>query len=133
MATRIGHTATLLLGATLIAILGSGRASAQCVGDCNGDGEVMINELILGVDIALGTDPVSACEAFASGGEVTISQLIKGVNNALDGCPVVSSPTPTATPTVTPTGTPAAGNCRLVAGTDQSHLELYLAALDNPV
>jgi hypothetical protein len=31
----------------------------SCVGDCNGDGEVTINELITGVNIALGATPVS--------------------------------------------------------------------------
>ncbi|MDX2168386.1 MAG: hypothetical protein SF182_15030 [Deltaproteobacteria bacterium] len=89
--------------------------AAQCVGDCAGDGEVTINDLILGVNIALGSAPVSACEAFANNqGEVTIAQLIQGVNNALGGCPEpVATPTATATatdtvapPTATHTDTP---------------------------
>ena len=60
-----------------------------CVGDCNGDGTVAINELITGVNIALGSLPVSACEAIdANGnGEVAINELIAAVNNALSGCP----------------------------------------------
>lgn len=88
MATRFGHTATLLLCATLVAILGSGRASAQCVGDCNGDGEVTINELILGVNIALGNKPLSECPAAdANGdGEVTIGELIQAVKDVINGC-----------------------------------------------
>ena len=46
-----------------------------------------INDLILGVNIALGSQPVSACPAFANDdNEVTVAQLIKGVNNALNGC-----------------------------------------------
>jgi hypothetical protein len=58
-----------------------------CTGDCNGSGMVAINELILGVNIALGVQPVNACFAFAnSEGLVDIAQLIKGVNNALNGC-----------------------------------------------
>lgn len=112
MTIRTGHTALLFAGALLIT-LGSGRAAAQCVGDCNGDGEVTINELILGVNIALGDDPVSVCPAFASGGEVTIAQLIKGVNNALNGCPT-------------------AGNCTLDPGNDRSSLAISFAAADNP-
>jgi hypothetical protein len=60
-----------------------------CVGDCNGDGEVSIGELIIGVNISLGTQPLSMCEAFdADGdGEVGINELIQAVNNALEGCP----------------------------------------------
>ncbi len=58
-----------------------------CTGDCDGNGMVAINELILGVNIALGAKQVNACPAFAdSRGMVDIAQLIKGVNNALNGC-----------------------------------------------
>lgn len=89
-------------------LTGSGRAAAQCVGDCAGDGEVTINDLILGVNIALGSAPLSACEAFADGeGEVTISQLIQGVNNALNGCPPpVATATASASATATETAAP---------------------------
>ena len=56
-------------------------------GDCDGNGRVAINELILGVNIVLDLQPVDACPAFANAdGMVDIAQLIKGVNNALDGC-----------------------------------------------
>jgi hypothetical protein len=133
MANRIGRTATLLLVGTVLLGAVAERATAQCVGDCNGDGMVTINELIVGVNIVLGDLPVSACEAFAnSEGQVTMAQLILGVNNALNGCPAVS-PTPTETPTVTPTGTPAAGACTFLSGPTQSHLELNVQALANPV
>ena len=47
----------LVLAAVLIA---SGSAArAQCVGDCQGDGSVTINDLILGVNIALGLQPTT--------------------------------------------------------------------------
>ena len=61
---------------------------AGCAGDCNGDGMVPINELISGVNIALGNAPVSTCEAFDvnGDGEVTINELIAAVNAALNGC-----------------------------------------------
>ncbi|MDX2168581.1 MAG: hypothetical protein SF182_16025 [Deltaproteobacteria bacterium] len=61
------------------------QAQAQCVGDCNGDGQVTINELITGVNIALGSSPVSACPSFDENGdgEVSINELIKAVNIAL--------------------------------------------------
>ncbi len=62
---------------------------AACAGDCNADGAVAINELISGVNIALGTAPLSSCAAFDSGGDglVAINELIAAVNAALIGCP----------------------------------------------
>src|SRR5262249_58715806 len=47
-----------------------------CVGDCNGDGVVTINELILAVNIALGDAPISACPAIDAhhNGQRTIHQ-----------------------------------------------------------
>jgi hypothetical protein len=61
----------------------------SCVGDCNGDGEVTINELIVGVNIALGNAAVDSCPAFDANGNgmVTINELIAAVNNASEGCP----------------------------------------------
>jgi hypothetical protein len=59
------------------------------VGDCSGDRVVGINEVIVGVNIVLGMQPVTMCPAFASAlGTVDIAQLIKGVNNSLNGCPI---------------------------------------------
>ena len=82
----------VLLGATSVA-----RAQTPtCTGDCNGDGMVTINELILGVSIALGSQPLSACPAFdcEHNQMVPINCLVQGVNNALEGC----NPSPTPTP-----------------------------------
>ena len=61
----------------------------RCVGDCDGDGHVAINELIAGVGVALGTQPLDACPAFDANhnGTVTIDELIAAVTNALSGCP----------------------------------------------
>jgi hypothetical protein len=61
-----------------------------CAGDCNDDGSVGINELILGVNISLGQRDVSACPAFdtSGNGSVEISELIRAVRNSLDGCSV---------------------------------------------
>jgi hypothetical protein len=95
----------------LIAVLLSapGAVRAVCVGDCGNRGEVSISDLILGVNIALGTLPPGSCPPFLnSQGEVDISQLITGVNNALFGCPVEPTVTTTATETSTPTDTATA-------------------------
>jgi len=58
-----------------------------CAGDCNGDGVVAINELILGVNIALGA-PVAGCPAIDANGDgaVAINELIAAVGRALSGC-----------------------------------------------
>lgn len=63
-------------------------AGGGCVGDCNGDNEVTIEELVGMVNIALGSRPVSECLAGdeSGDGEITIDEIIKAVNNALSGC-----------------------------------------------
>lgn len=55
------------------------------VGDCNRDRRVSIEELIRGVNIALGRIPVSQCTPFdrVPDGRVSIAELIRGVRNAL--------------------------------------------------
>ena len=59
-----------------------------CVGDCDGSSVVTVSELITGVNIALGSQPVSSCPAFDPdlSGTVTVNELILAVNNALDNC-----------------------------------------------
>jgi len=61
-----------------------------CVGDCNAEGAVTINEIISCVNIALGGADPSACpQCDPSGnGSVEINELIAAVNNALNGCPL---------------------------------------------
>ncbi|MEO8605864.1 MAG: hypothetical protein ABI629_25060, partial [bacterium] len=90
-----------------------------CIGDCNGDGVVTVNELILGVNIALGHTPVTACAAFDANhdGMVTISELIAGVNNLLYGCGV-TPPTPPPTPTATATQTATSSTSATPLATD---------------
>ena len=62
--------------------------ASDCAGDCDGDGNVAIGELIVGVRIALGRSPVSSCFAFDTNGDgdVRIGELIQGVRSALEGC-----------------------------------------------
>ena len=59
-----------------------------CSGDCNGDGSVMVNELIGGVNIALGNALLDSCPSFDHNGDgsVLINELITAVNAALTGC-----------------------------------------------
>lgn len=59
-----------------------------CAGDCDGNRMVVVNELILGVNIALDNQPASVCAAFDSNRDdrVAVNELVAGVNNALAGC-----------------------------------------------
>lgn len=61
---------------------------SPCTGDCNGDGRVSIDELVRGVNMALGGLPLDSCPAFDGdgSGSITIDELVRGVNNALNGC-----------------------------------------------
>jgi cysteine-rich repeat protein len=70
-----------------------------CDGDCDGDGNVFIEELIRAVQIALDGEPVANCTAADrdGNGAVAVDELVAAVDAALAGCPSVT-PTPTATP-----------------------------------
>jgi Ca2+-binding EF-hand superfamily protein len=66
-----------------------------CSGDCNGDEAVTIDELIKGVNIALGIFSPGECPAFDRNGDgaVRIDELVRAVANALVGCPPSSAVT----------------------------------------
>jgi hypothetical protein len=74
---------------TISVLVNTGTPPApSCVGDCNGNGTVAINDLILGVNIALGSASIDDCSAFDENGNgmVGINELVAAVSNALDGC-----------------------------------------------
>ncbi len=66
------------------------RPSGGCVSDCNADATVTINELVLSVNIALDTAPVTVCDAADNNrdGRVTVDELVRGVNRALTTCQI---------------------------------------------
>ena len=59
-----------------------------CVGDCSADGAVTVNEIILGVNVALGMESIAVCPVFDCNrnGELTVDCLIRAVSASLDGC-----------------------------------------------
>jgi len=61
-----------------------------CAGDCNADNIVTVDELVRGVDITLGNQPLAVCPAFDRNrdGVVSIDELTLAVLIALDGCAV---------------------------------------------
>lgn len=66
--------AKLLVVALAATVVGAPWAASvtraqTCVGDCDGNGTVAINELIVGVNIALGLAARAACTAFDPNGD----------------------------------------------------------------
>jgi 6-phosphogluconolactonase (cycloisomerase 2 family) len=59
-----------------------------CTGDCDGDGVVTIDEIIRGVNIALGGLPLEECRWFDASGDstVTVDEIVLAVNNSLNDC-----------------------------------------------
>ena len=59
-----------------------------CVGDCDHNGTVGIDELVVGVDIALGSVAGDTCPEFDVRGDpgVTVDELAAAVSAAINGC-----------------------------------------------
>ena len=86
---NLGTCRLVFVTCTLCLLVATRSVNAQvCVGDCDGGGTVTVNEMILGVNINLGSRPISACPAFDcdDSGTVPVNCLIQAVNNLLDGC-----------------------------------------------
>lgn len=95
-----------LMLVVLLSVPLSPSRTVACTGDCNGDGQVSVDELLLGVGIALGSEVTMACPAFeAEGSGVTIADLIAAVDDALSGCRADGTPSPNIASTATPTAT----------------------------
>lgn len=65
-----------------------GEEPASCPGDCDASGAVRVDELVRGVNIALGSLTLDYCNEFDRNGNgaVEINELIQAVNAALNGC-----------------------------------------------
>jgi hypothetical protein len=61
---------------------------AACVGNCDVDNGVTIDELLTMVNVALGTMPTSSCPTGDANqdGAITVEEIVMAVNNALGGC-----------------------------------------------
>jgi hypothetical protein len=61
------------------------------VGDCGLNGTVTVDELITGVNIALGAAELEICAVFDANADesVSIDELVLAVNSAMEGCPVL--------------------------------------------
>jgi len=84
-------------------------AAPTCASDCDGNGQVTVDELVRGVNIALGIGSPDDCRNLDrnSDSRISVDEIITAVNAALHGCgeplgpPYTPSPTPTPTPTAT--------------------------------
>jgi hypothetical protein len=63
--------------------------AVSCAGDCNGKGQVTVDDILTLVNIALGNADLSACEVGDGNddGQITVDEILQAVNNALNGCP----------------------------------------------
>jgi len=59
-----------------------------CPGDCDGNRQVRVEELVKGIQIDLGDQSLQTCFPFDvdGNGTVTVDELAQGVNAALKGC-----------------------------------------------
>lgn len=96
----------------LVLSVASWEAAAQsCAGDCNRNLRVTVDEIVLGVDIALGAAAPARCAAAdrAEDGSVSVDDLVAAVRSAVRGCGGAATETPDGTPTAqVPTATPSA-------------------------
>jgi len=68
---------------------GNVLVSGGCTGNCDYSGQVMVDEILKMVSIALGNDSVASCPAGDRNGDgqITIDEILAAVNDALNGCP----------------------------------------------
>ena len=68
--------------------MGTEARAATCEGDCNGDGQVTVDEIITMANIALGNTTISACQSgdVTGNGQITVDKIIGAVNSTLNGC-----------------------------------------------
>jgi hypothetical protein len=95
-------------------------AGADCLGDCDRDGTVTVDEILAGVAVALGLVETSRCPGFDGNGDVIVQvdEILGAVDHALHGCPApgpTATPTPTRTPSATPTPLPEDPAERVIA------------------
>jgi len=62
-----------------------------CVGDCNEDGFVTVDELVLVANIGLGRAPLAMCPAADGnrGGTIDINEVVTAVSNSINDCGIV--------------------------------------------
>jgi len=84
-----------VVGACLLAHAWPAGALFACGGDCDGSGDVTVDEIVTAINIALSGAGIEACVAGDRNedGEITVDEILLLVNNALSSCvpPVVET------------------------------------------
>ena len=57
-----------------------------CVGDCGGNEQVTVDELLIMINIALGNPGTCSAGDANHDGQITVDEIITAINNALGGC-----------------------------------------------
>jgi sugar lactone lactonase YvrE len=78
-----------VFAALAVTLLVTASPAAACTGDCDGSGTVTVDEILLGVNVALGEESVARCSVFDSDidTQVTVDELLSSVSSGLQGCP----------------------------------------------
>jgi DNA-binding beta-propeller fold protein YncE len=89
MRTHRSDTSLRTAAVVLFSLAALNPAYALCPGDCNGDGLTTVDEIIRGVNLALGAGVYRMCPPIDvnTDAEVTVDELVTGVNQVLGGCP----------------------------------------------
>jgi len=88
MKRRLSYSA---LAVAFAATLSSTRVLAQCVGDCNNDGLVTVEEVTFGTNILFDAGLLLQCPSFDVDESNTVStnELVAGLTDAIEGCPII--------------------------------------------
>jgi hypothetical protein len=81
-------TATQIIEPTSTPEATSTPVAESCTGDCDGNLLVTVDEIIAGINIALGRVDVGNCQPFDTNldGRVTVDEIVSAVRAALQGC-----------------------------------------------
>jgi hypothetical protein len=76
-------------------VCSAAQSSSPCIGDCAVDGQVTVDEIVVGVSIALGQLEIDRCSMFdrSRDGDVTVDEILAAVAAALGGCTPNRPPT----------------------------------------
>jgi sugar lactone lactonase YvrE len=63
--------------------------STACTGDCDGNDEVSVAELVQSINVALGTTPLAQCQPIddTADSQVTVEELVRAVDASVNNCP----------------------------------------------
>ena len=93
---RAGTGWRCLLLVVAVALCGTAArpapATGACVGDCDGDGAVTVDEVVTLVAVALDDAPLTACAPGDANqdGTITVDEVVLSVRHVLDECPVAA-------------------------------------------